>query len=153
MDKIINLTDLPKTLDLIKGKNIVLTGGCFDIFHFGHLQFIKNIKKPGEYLIILLESDEFIQKKKNKTAIHNQQQRAQILALMEPIDLIICLPLLNTNSQYDEIVKTIKPQIIAYTQGDSLAAHKDWQAKTIGAQVRIFPGVKGFSCTNIVKYE
>ena len=51
---------------------IVLVGGCFDLLHYGHIEFLKNAKKQGEYLIVALEPDEAIVNYKKRQPIHNQ---------------------------------------------------------------------------------
>ncbi|HKC04500.1 MAG TPA: adenylyltransferase/cytidyltransferase family protein, partial [Patescibacteria group bacterium] len=38
-------------------KRIVLAGGVFDILHYGHIHFLKQAKKLGDYLIVAMESD------------------------------------------------------------------------------------------------
>ncbi len=57
---------------------IVLVGGCFDVLHYGHLEFLHEAKKQGKYLIVALEPDETIIKYKKRKPIHNQLQRAKI---------------------------------------------------------------------------
>jgi len=43
---------------------VVLVGGAFDILHYGHIHFLKHAKALGDYLVVALESDKFIQKSK-----------------------------------------------------------------------------------------
>nr|WP_236682642.1 adenylyltransferase/cytidyltransferase family protein [Rickettsia felis] len=43
---------------------IVLVGGCFDLLHYGHIEFLRKAKKQGKYLIVALEPDETIIKYK-----------------------------------------------------------------------------------------
>ena len=74
---------------MMGGKKTVLVGGCFDILHYGHLRFLSQAKEKGEMLIVALESDTFIRKIKNKKPIHTQEQRAEILAHLNLVDMII----------------------------------------------------------------
>lgn len=61
MGVILNTNKLEKISELKRnGKTLVLAGGCFDILHTGHIKFLKNAKKAGDILIILLESDKKI---------------------------------------------------------------------------------------------
>ncbi|MBI3620518.1 nucleotidyltransferase family protein, partial [Candidatus Roizmanbacteria bacterium] len=119
--------------DLNKKK--VLVGGCFDLVHYGHLQFLKKAKKQGEVLIICLESDEFIKRKKNKVSFHTQTQRAEILAAFHMVDVVVLLPFLSTDEEYFQVVQTVRPQIIAVTEGDSQLKNKQKQAALVGAEV------------------
>ncbi len=134
-NKIISLKNID-TLSHIKDKK-VLAGGCFDILHYGHLTFLKNAKDEGDVLIILLESDEFIFNTKKRKPIHSQEQRATILSNLTVIDYVIPLPLMNTNDEYFELVKTIRPSVIALTEGDQKLALKKEQADKVGAELKV----------------
>lgn len=135
-----------------RGKKTVLVGGCFDLLHFGHFIFLKNAKAAGDYLIVALESDEFIKRQKKKNPIHNQRQRAQILKALNFVNKVILLPFLKTDDDYFEIIEKIKPNIIAVTENDPLINNKTKQAKKIGATLKIVtPLIKGFSTSKITK--
>ncbi len=135
-----------------KDKTIVLVGGCFDLIHFGHLKFLEAAKKQGDYLIVALESDEFIKKNKRKIPVHQQSERAEILSSLNMIDLVVLLPLFRSNDEYFELVKTISPSIIAVTEGDAQLENKRKQALEIGAKVKeVVTNIRGFSTRNIAK--
>ena len=60
---------------------VVLVGGCFDLLHYGHIAFLKEAKKHGDYLIVLLESDENVRRLKGEgRPFHTQKQRKEMLA-------------------------------------------------------------------------
>lgn len=138
----------------LEGKKIVLVGGCFDLLHYGHFTFLQQAKKEGDVLVIALESDEFIIKSKKRKPIHSQQQRAEILASLQMVDDIILLPLLNTNEEYAGLVSTVKPNIIAVTEGDPNIVQKEKHGKRVNATVVVVsPLVSEFSTTQIMNYE
>ena len=152
--KIISLKDLDKVLEKIhkKKEKIIVSGGCFDIFHYGHLFFLKKARKEGDFLIILLESDEFIKKNKQRKPIHSLNQRAEILAELESVDLVVKLPLLVKDEDYLRIIKTIKPSVIAITAGDEKLKKKANIAKKINAQLKIVTNLlSDFSSSSIRK--
>jgi len=118
------------------GQKIVVSGGCFDILHEGHLQYLKNSKKHGNALFVLLESDENIKKLKGqKRPVHNQEDRAKILAGVEFVDFIILLPKVIDSDIYDKLLFAIKPSVLATTKGDPNRFHKERQAKLVGGKV------------------
>ncbi|KAF7683713.1 FAD synthase [Astathelohania contejeani] len=133
-----------------RNKNIVLVGGVFDILHLGHIHFLTDAKKHGEYLVIALEPDEHIIKYKKRIPIHTQRQRAMILSSLRIVDHIIMLPFLKEDEDYYELVKNIKPNVIALTMGDSQFYTKCNQAKLINAKIRVLDFMESFSTTKIL---
>ncbi len=153
--KIISLSQLKKKIALIKkrDKKIVLVGGCFDIFHYGHLIFLKKAKAVGDFLIILLESDDFIKKIKKREPIHNQNQRAEILSSISYVDMIIKIPYFKNDKQYFDVVKIIQPTIIAVSEGDVNFEKKERQAKIINGKIKIVSKLlPKFSSQKIIAY-
>ena len=151
--KIVSFSKISSVTSIFKNKKTVLVGGCFDIFHYGHFKFLSQAKKQGNFLIIALESDEFIKKNKRKEPIHNQKERAEILSSLNMVDLVIKLPLFSSYNDYFQMVKLIKPKIIAVTEGDSQIENKKKQAAIIGAQVKVVTNlIKNFSSTKIHKF-
>lgn len=150
--KIVFYKNLEKSASIFKDKKSVLVGGCFDLIHYGHLKFLEKAKKQGDYLIVALESDEFIKKNKRKLQVHNQNERAEILANLNMVDMIVLLPFFQTNNDYFELVKKISPSIIAVTEGDKQLENKKKQAELIGAEVKeVIINLKNFSTRNIAK--
>jgi D-beta-D-heptose 7-phosphate kinase/D-beta-D-heptose 1-phosphate adenosyltransferase len=119
-------------------KKIVLAGGCFDILHIGHMEFLKNAKAAGDILILLLESDESIKNLKGeKRPINNQKNRAYILSSVEYVDYIIPLEKPFKDEDYQDLISKIKPDIIAITKGDPNQSKKILQAKSVGGKVKV----------------
>ena len=150
--KILSLSSL-KNSALDKTKKIVLAGGCFDILHYGHVQFMQKARSAGDILVLLLESDEFISQVKKKIPVHTQQQRAEILAALGYVDYVILLPLLkNPDTDYERIVKEIHPSLIALTEGDSRESQKKVFAEMINATLLLIPYLSSFSSSQLITY-
>ena len=133
-------------------KKTVLVGGCFDILHYGHINFLKKAKSKGDYLIVALESDENVRKLKGlKRPIHSQKLRREMLQSLEFVDKIIDLPIMQSDLDYQKLVLKLKPDIIAVTDGDPILDIKRAQAETIDAKVVVIPKVKNVSTSDIVK--
>lgn len=117
-------------------KAIVLSGGCFDILHIGHIEFLKQAKKYGDFLFVLLESNLQVKKLKGKDRpINSQIDRAEILASVEYVDYVVLLDRLKNNKDYDEIVTKLNPNVIAVTKGSSQIVHAKRQGRLINAKV------------------
>lgn len=128
------LTEKIKSLD----QKTVIVGGCFDILHLGHIRFLRQAKKLGDILIILLESDKKIKKiKGDARPVNSQKVRAEILSALRDVDFVILLPGIMEDTDYDDLVKKIKPDFIAVTKGDLGLENKKRSAKLVGAEVRI----------------
>lgn len=118
-----------------ENKTIVLVGGCFDILHIGHIQFLKKAKEKADILFVLLESDSAIKKIKGITRpIHIQKERAEILSRIELVDYIVMLPFVPSEA-YDDLVISIHPDVIATTHPDLNRHHKERQAKKLEIKV------------------
>lgn len=155
MDKIMSRDQLPqfRSLPAVKGKRVVLVGGCYDLLHYGHYAFFKAAKQEGDILVVLLESDEFIQKRKKRQPVHTQKQRAEIIAGLEVVDYVVTLPSIKENTEYRAIVEEIQPAVIAVTEGDINITYKEEHAKAVGATVKtVVSMLHPFSTSSIIQY-
>lgn len=132
---------------------IVLVGGCFDILHVGHIRFLQKARILGDKLIVLLESDKHIKQLKGEDRpISSQKDRAEILTSLEDVDSVILLPSEMKNSDYDAIVRKIKPDFIATTIGDPNIEFKKRAAKLVNAKVKfVTPHIAGYSTQKIIE--
>lgn len=155
MSKIIDLEKAIKLSRKIRkaGKAVVLAGGCFDVLHIGHIKFLESAKKQGDVFFVFVESDEKVRKiKKENRPINNQVERAEVLSSIRFVDYVIKIPFFKNNDEYDQLVSSLKPSIIAVTKGSEAIKHAKRQAKKIGAQVSEVVGrIPDHSTTKIAK--
>ncbi|MDP3973957.1 MAG: adenylyltransferase/cytidyltransferase family protein [Candidatus Daviesbacteria bacterium] len=146
------ISNLIKTL---KGKKIVLVGGCFDVIHPGHIIFLEKAKEQGDVLVVLLESDEAVRKIKGiKRPYHNQNDRAQVLSSLKSVDYVVMLPLFKSDSSYEELIKKIKPDMICATSGYGDTAHHERIAKKIDAKIKfVTRKIGNHSTSRILTYR
>lgn len=157
MDKIVKYKQIEKLVKRLKGNSekIILIGGCFDILHVGHIEFLEKSKKLGGKLLILLESDKSVKKMKGvKRPINKQKDRAIILSKLNITDYIILLPELKNDDDYFHLVRKIKPDIIAITKPDSNKNKKAKQAEDVNAKlVEVMKKKLYYSTTKILDKE
>ena len=141
-----NLSSIPK-------EGVVLVGGCFDIIHVAHIKFLRLSKEQGMILAVLLESDENIKKLKGKDRpVNNQITRAENLSMNDSVDYIILLKTPTSSHYYENIVKSIQPDIIAVTRGDPLLSVKKLQAEEVnGKVIEVMERNSEFSSTKLIK--
>ena len=133
-------------------KQIVLVGGCFDLLHFGHISFLKQAKALGECLVVALESDENVRRMKGDARpVHTQAQRKEMLESLSFVDEVIPLPPMHGDSDYYELVRNIKPAIIAVTEGDATKIKKMEQATEVGAKLIEIPKIRTPSTSQLSK--
>jgi FAD synthetase len=137
INSIIEYSEIEKNKKIFENKKTVLVGGCFDIFHYGHTSFLKEAAKKGDFLIVALESDEFIKRSKKRSSFHNQRQRAEILVSFRMVDMVILLPSIVSNEDYLNLVKKIRPTIIAVTKNDPMIKNKQLQIDQVGGKLEI----------------
>jgi rfaE bifunctional protein nucleotidyltransferase chain/domain len=151
MKNIFSQAELSTAHYTVNGR-IVLVGGCFDVLHRGHVEFLQEAKKLGDVLFVLLESDETIKKRKGENRpIHTQEDRAQILAGLRAVDRVIMLRSNLIDSDYSKLVNSIKPDIIAITEGDPIKEKKAKQATSVGGQLFTIEKKGNYSTNGIIK--
>ena len=154
MSKILNISQAIKIAQNSKkkGLSIVLAGGCFDVLHSGHVAFLEAAKKEGDVLILLLESDENIKKRKGTgRPLNSMHKRITVLSSLQTVDFIIPLVGMTKNEEYDRIMIQIKPDIVAMTKGDPNVAQRIRQCEKIGAKLKlVIEKIDGISTTALV---
>lgn len=153
MKKIISIKDAAQISKESKvlGKKIVLTGGCFDILHAGHIKFLDEAKKSADLLILLLESDENIKKNKGKgRPVNSQKNRSIVLSAITSVDYILPLEGVTKDQDYDKLIVQIRPDYIALTLGDVNKLQRQKQCEKVGAKLVEVERVKGVSSSNYI---
>ena len=153
MGKIITIEQSIEVVKRLKhhGKRIVLIGGIFDLIHRGHVEFLERARKEGDSLIVLLESDAKTREVKGKSRpINPQKDRAYVLSRFIMIDYIILLPYFKKDQDYERLVNTVQPDIIAVTKADSLMELKRKYARKVGGKlIEVIARLKDYSTTTI----
>jgi len=148
-----SIVELREVENLLSQKNkgrIVLTGGCFDILHVGHVRFLSEAKKLGDTLVVLLESDENVKKLKGKNRpVFFQKERAEMLSALRSVDLIVLLPMMESDGDYSKLVMKIRPDIIVLTERDPLFEKKKEQAKKVGGELKVISLTETYSTSKL----
>lgn len=106
-----NVADFVKKLHQ-SGKTVVVTNGCFDILHVGHVRYLQKTKSFADYMIVLLNSDKSVRSIKGPTRpINNEQDRAAVLNALACVDYVVMFDEDSPANLIDEI----KPDV--YTKG------------------------------------
>lgn len=151
VNKIISLKNLKSYI--LNYKSIVLVTGCFDVLHPAHKDFLKAVKEQGDVLVIGLESDTRVKFLKGKNRpINNWQKRAKNLSLISMVDFIFPLPAkFNLEKDHLQILKLIKPQVLAISEHDKNLKQKKKLIERVGGKLFIFPFDNKYSTTKLLK--
>jgi glycerol-3-phosphate cytidylyltransferase len=94
------------------------TGGTFDLFHSGHVNFLRQCKKISDIVVVALNTDEFIHRYKGKEPIISYEDRKSVLLSCKYVDVVIK----NIDGEDSKpTILSVKPDVIAI--GD------DWAKK------------------------
>ena len=67
----------------------VITYGTFDLLHAGHINLLRRAKELGDYLIVVVSTDEFNWNEKQKKCYFSYEKRKQLLEAIRYVDLVI----------------------------------------------------------------
>ncbi|MDP9665680.1 UNVERIFIED_ORG: glycerol-3-phosphate cytidylyltransferase [Pseudomonas cremoricolorata] len=121
--------------------SVVLTYGTFDMFHIGHLRLLQRLRQMGDRLIVGVSTDEFNDLKGKKTLIP-YEQRAEIVAALSVVDLVI--PETHWEQKVEDITAN---KVTIFAMGD------DWTGKfdflNEHCEVRYLPRTSDISTTKL----
>jgi cytidyltransferase-related domain len=108
MSKIFEINNLINRIRIEKRKNkkVVHCHGVFDLIHVGHIKHFKEAKKNGEFLVVSITADKFVNKGSGRP-IFNQNLRAEFLSSISLIDAVV----INNHLTSEKILSIIKPDI------------------------------------------
>ena len=91
-----------------KNKKLVLSHGCFDLLHLGHIRHFQEAKKQGDILIVTVTSDEFVNKGPDRPYF-THDHRAEAIAALTDVDFVA----VNFAETPIDVIKTLKPSVYA----------------------------------------
>ncbi|GAB5466897.1 MAG: D-glycero-beta-D-manno-heptose 1-phosphate adenylyltransferase [Candidatus Kapaibacteriales bacterium] len=132
-----------------QGKTFVFTNGCFDIIHPGHVRYLKESKKLGDYQIVALNSDDSVRRLKGESRpINSLEDRAEVMASLSSVDFVTFFD----EDTPKEVLDIIRPNILTkggdYVKEDVVGYEL---LKSYGGVVVILSFVDGKSTTNIIE--
>ncbi len=132
-----------------KGDRIILTNGCFDLFHVGHTRYLTAAKELGGFLITAINSDEQVRSLKGSgRPFMPQDERAELLSALRCVDAVTIFD----EPTVTELILAVRPDIHAkgtdYTVGN--VPEREIMA-SIGGQVAIVGDPKDHSSTDLIQ--
>jgi D-beta-D-heptose 7-phosphate kinase/D-beta-D-heptose 1-phosphate adenosyltransferase len=131
------------------GQRIVLTNGCFDILHSGHITYLNAAKAQGDVLVVGLNTDAGVRRLKGAARpINPLEERAQVLAGLSSVDHVVAFDE-NTPA---ELARAVRPHV--FVKGGDYTLDRMPEAEVVralGGEVRILPYVRDRSTTSVIE--
>jgi rfaE bifunctional protein nucleotidyltransferase chain/domain len=134
-----------------RGQRVVATNGCFDLLHYGHVDYLRRAKALGDLLVVGLNSDRSVRELKGPTRpLVAQRHRAGVLAALECVDAVVIFP----QKRATRFLAAVRPDV--YVKGgdyrpDTLDAEERAVLCAAATKVRILQFVRGFSTTSLIE--
>jgi len=151
--KIIPLNELAKRVKELRagGKRVVATNGCFDLLHLGHIRYLTAARRLGDILLVGLNGDQSVRQLKGPgRPINNEQDRAEVLAALESVDLVAIFPELRATRLIELAMPDVYVKGGDYTS-ETLNAEEQAALRKIGTRVDIVPFENGYSTSGLLE--
>lgn len=113
-----SLEEMSRTVSHLKGLGyrIVLTSGSFDLIHLGHVKYLAKAKELGDILVVGVDSDEKIRRRKgDDRPMVPEGERLELLAHQRPVDLIF----LKGDEDRWALIEAVEPDVLVLTEDHS----------------------------------
>ena len=132
----------------LRGEDIVMTNGCFDILHAGHVSYLNSARKLGQRLIVAVNSDASVRGLKGSgRPVNTFDRRMTVLAALGAVDWVVEF----TEETPERLIAELLPDVLV-KGGDynveEIAGHK--QVLANGGKVNILQFEDGCSTTAII---
>lgn len=128
-----------------QGRRLVLTNGCFDLLHVGHVRYLREARALGDALVVALNGDASVRELKGEgRPVNRAEDRAEILCALECVDRVVVFE----EKRATRIIDAIRPHLYAkggdYTP-ESLNPEERAALDRAGTEIRILSLVPGQS--------
>ena len=132
-----------------EGDRIVLTNGCFDLIHLGHVRYLQKARSLGDRLIVALNDDESVRNLKGKgRPLVPAMERAEVIGALGCVDWVTFFEE-NTPA---ELIKALQPDVLVKGGDwtiDQIVGRNEVEAA--GGTVLSIPFEKGYSTTDVIR--
>lgn len=133
------------------GETVIMTNGCFDILHAGHVAYLEQAKSLGSRLIVAVNDDDSVRRLKgNSRPINPLEQRMQVLSALRAVDWVVAF----SEDTPERLISSILPNILV--KGGDYIVEEIAGAKQVlanGGKVEILSFVDGCSTSKIIEKQ
>lgn len=132
-----------------KGEIVVLTNGCFDLLHIGHVRYLRDAASLGNILVVALNADTSVRRLKGPGRPYmDEEERVLLISALSCVDYVT---IFNENT-VERILLALKPHI--HAKGSDYTEKTVPERETVlsyGGRIAIAGGPKIKSTSDIIK--
>lgn len=132
-----------------RGEKMVMTNGCFDILHVGHVDYLAKAKALGDRLIVAVNNDESVRRLKgDDRPLNSISDRMTVLAALSAVDWVVAF----SEGTPARLISAVKPDVLV--KGGDYQIHEIAGADVVlknGGEVLTIPFVEGYSTTKLIE--
>jgi D-glycero-beta-D-manno-heptose 1-phosphate adenylyltransferase len=131
-----------------QGEKIILTNGCFDVLHVGHIRYLRGAKELGGKVVVAVNSDPSARALKGEGRPHTpEKERAEVLAALCDVDAVVIFP----EKDVSAIIRELRPDIHAKgTDYTEASVPEGALVRELGGRVAIVGDAKDHSSTELL---
>ena len=134
-----------------KGKKLVVTNGCFDLLHRGHVEYLATARNRGDALLVLVNSDASVRALKGPDRpLNDEVSRVIVLEALKAVDAAVIFD----GRRCDRELALLSPDIYAKGGDYTLETMDPAERKALeqaGSRIVFIPFVPGFSTTSTIE--
>lgn len=150
--KIVGVRELAKISQTMraKGRRLVLTNGCFDLIHVGHVRYLQAARKLGDALAVAVNGDASVRALKGESRpLNRETDRAEVLAALACVDHVAIFPEVRVSRLLEEVRPAVYVKGGDYTP-ETLNPEEFAVLQKIGAEIQIIPFEGGYSTSGLI---
>ena len=152
-EKIVDQDHLGFIADSLRkqGRKLVLTNGCFDLLHVGHVRYLQAARALGDALAVAINGDDSVRVLKGEgRPLNTEGNRAEVVAALQCVDYAV----LFSEVRVTRLIEEVRPAI--YVKGGDytlVSLHPEERAALdkVGAEIRILQFEAGHSTSSLIK--
>ncbi len=145
-----DLSELPVLIQDMKkkGKRLVMTNGCFDLLHAGHIMLFSASKKLGDVLIVAIDDDDSVRDLKGKgRPVISDRERVRVISALDTVDYVVVF----SSQELSKLIEIIRPDVL--TKGSNYTSEEVFGRELVeqlGGHVVLIPVTEKISSTRII---
>jgi len=131
------------------GMRLVMTNGCFDILHVGHVRYLRASRALGDALLVAINSDRTVRLLKGESRpVNTEGARAEMLAALEAVSYVTVFDDISPRTLIGEVLPDV---LVKGGDYDLTEIHGREEVEAAGGEVVALPYIEGASTTSIIE--